>query len=67
MLLRDKYVHFQNLQMNYNRDQHEPEQIRIIIDVIFSDDFLYNVIEMIDFVVDRYENNVYITNHVNFQ
>ena len=67
MLLRDRYLHFQNLQMNYNRDQHESGQIGIIADEIFSDDFMYMIIEMVDFVVDRYENNVYATNHVDFQ
>ena len=63
ILLRDKFIHFRNLQMNYNTDQHGSEQIGTVVDEINLGDLLYMVIEMVDFVVSH-ENNVYIKNHV---
>ena len=66
MLLRDKSVHFQNLQMDYNRDQNELEQVGTIVDETIMDDLLYMVVEIVDFVVDH-ADNVYIKNHIDSQ
>ena len=66
VLLPDKFVHFQNLQMSYNRSQHGSEKIETIFDEIILDNLLYMITEMADFVVDH-RGNAYITKHTDFQ